>query len=126
MTKFIKCTKCWREYFWYRCPNWCSDEKSKDVVSKKIEQPFVIENKKVELKHTTIKKETKPKTPKVVKPKENVSTETFKWLPLYTSSYMNNKLKINLNSIKNETCCVKVWDLYILHTDIINQFKNSL
>ena len=70
----------------------------------------------------TIKKE--PKIP--AKPKEVVSKETFKWLPLYTSSYMNNKLKINLNSIKNETCCVKVWDLYILHTDIINQFKNSL
>ena len=110
---FKNCDKCWAkisERLYNVTKGICNNCKQEP---KPVEKP-------------TIKKETKPKTPKVVKPKENVSTETFKWLPLYTSSYMNNKLKINLNSIKNETCCVKVWDLYILHTDIINQFKNSL
>lgn len=70
----------------------------------------------------TIKKEPKVKVPTI---KETVTTETFKWLPLYTASYLNNKLKKDFNSIKNETCCVKVWDNYILHTDIINQFKEQ-
>ena len=101
------------------------DEKPKEVVNKNPEQPVVVEDKK--LKTTTIKKEPKiPAKPKEVVSKEEVSKETFKWLPLYTASYLNNKLKKDFNSIKNETCCVKVWDLYILHTDIINQFKNSL
>jgi len=68
----------------------------------------------------------------VIKPEEDIiviqqeeSSESFHGLPLYTSSYLHNKLKINLNSIKKETCCVKVWDKYILHTDIIFQFKKK-
>lgn len=47
-------------------------------------------------------------------------------VPMHTASYLNNKLKKNLNSIKNQTCCIEYKWKYILHEDIINQFKNSL
>ena len=50
----------------------------------------------------------------------------FCWLPLYTASELNHKLKKNYNSIKNEKICIKYWDRYILHSDIIEQFKTNL
>ena len=65
------------------------------------------------------------KEPKVKQVVTKEVTNTFKWLPLYTASHLNHNLKINLNSIKNETCCIKVWDNYILHTNIITQFKEE-
>lgn len=43
-------------------------------------------------------------------------------LPMYTASYLNNKLNKDYKSIINERCCVKVWDKYILHEDIITNF----
>lgn len=65
---------------------------------------------------------TKPK-PKPLEIKQPViSTQ----LPQYTASYLNNKLWINYNSIKKETKCIKVWDKYILHEDIIAYYKGSL
>ena len=123
MAKFIKCTKCWREYFWYRCPNWCWDEKPKEVVQETLVKTSAIKEEKIVPEIVEAKKE--PKVKQVV---TKEVTNTFKWLPLYTASHLHNKLKINLNSIKNETCCIKVWDNYILHTNIITQFKeeNSL
>lgn len=63
-----------------------------------------------------------------VKIEEKVCEEVyhdFKWFKLYTSSHLNNKLNINLNSIKNEKCCIKYWDKYILHSDIIEWFKKN-
>ena len=78
------------------------------------------------------KQEPKPTPKPIIKKEPKVKqvvtkevTNTFKWLPLYTASHLHNKLKINLNSIKNETCCIKVWDNYILHTDIVTQFKEE-
>lgn len=53
------------------------------------------------------------------------TTNTNHWLELYTLSYLNHKLNKDLNSIKNERCCIKVWDKYILHSDIINKFKED-
>ena len=47
------------------------------------------------------------------------------WMPLYTASYLTNKLNKNYNSVINEKICIKVWDKYILHEDIINKFKND-
>ena len=69
-----------------------------------------------------------PKENKIIKPKEEVKTsdDFINWLPLYSLSYLNNKLKKNLNSIKKQTCCIEYKWKYILHEDIINQFKNSL
>ena len=62
----------------------------------------------------------------IIVTQQEESSESFHWLPLYTASYLNNKLNKDYNSIKKETCCVKVWDKYVLHTDIINQFIKSL
>ena len=45
-------------------------------------------------------------------------------IKVYTSSYLNHTLKMNLNSIKNERWCIKVNDWYILHNDIIEEYKN--
>ena len=60
---------------------------------------------------------------------ENIPQETsdnFKWFKLYTASYLVHKLNKNYNSIKNQTCCVKYKDKYILHSDIINNFIKHL
>lgn len=110
MLKFTKCNKCEREYSWFFCPNRCDEKKET-----KIDIHKVI--KKVKEKQPDIKKKVDKK--EVI----NNSLDTINWLPLYTSSYLNNTMKINLNSIKNEKCCIKVWDKYILHEDIINKFK---
>ena len=50
----------------------------------------------------------------------------FKWIKLYSSSYLHNKLNLNYNSIKKEIPCIKYKDKYILKDDIINLFKESL
>ncbi len=52
--------------------------------------------------------------------------EKYNWLQLYTVSYLHNNLKKNLNSIKQEKICIKYKDKYILHEDIIKQFKDSI
>ena len=74
--------------------------------------------------------ETKPPEVKLVEkkvlPKQvETSEEMFHWLKLYTSSYLNNKMKIHLNSIKNEIPCIKYKDKYILKEDIIQKFKQD-
>jgi len=77
----------------------------------------------------SIPQEIKLKEVKVVedKPKQvETSEEFYKWLPLYSSYYLNKKKNINLNSIKNEIVCIKYKDKYILKEDIIKQFKESL
>ena len=117
MAKFVKCTKCWREYFGYKCPNGCWDEKPKEIIQevKTLVQPTVIIQDKKELKPIV-----------VTKVEDTTQLEMFKWLPLYTSYYLNKKLRIDFNSIKQEKVCVHYKWKYILHTDIINQFKKSL
>lgn len=45
---------------------------------------------------------------------------------LYTANELNKKFKKDYNSIKNEKICIKYWDRYILHSDIIEQFKTNL
>lgn len=110
MWKFTKCPKCLREYFWFICPNRCEENKET-----KIDIPKVIKNVK----------EKKPDIKKEVIKKEDIDNnlDTIYWLPVYTSGYLNHTMKINLNSIKQEKICIKVWDKYILHDDIINKFK---
>jgi hypothetical protein len=95
MWRFTKCNKCSREYMWFSCPNWC------DSITETIKQD------------NPVIKETK------------TNNSSSHWLELYTSSYLNHKLHKDLNSIKHEKCCIKVWDKYILHTDIINKFKQD-
>lgn len=107
MGKFQKCNKCGREFMWFICPNWCNEIK--------VEIPKIIKQAK-EIKQDIIKNK------KIIK-KEIVNVDMFGWLNLYTISYLNNTLKKNLNSIKQEKICIKVWDKYILHEDIINKFK---
>lgn len=64
---------------------------------------------------------------KRVKDKEiKVSWDTYNWLPLYTINYLNKSMKKDYNSIKDEKICIKYKDKYILHSDIIEQFKNGL
>lgn len=113
MWKFTKCPKCLREYSWFVCPNRCDENKET-----KIDIPKVI--KKVKEKKQDIKKEI------IKKEVIDNNLDTIHWLPLYTASYLNNTLKKNLNSIKNEKICIKYWDKYILHSDIIEQFKTNL
>ncbi len=67
---------------------------------------------------------SKPQTTKAWIDKWDVCT--INWLPIYTSSYLNNKMNINLNSIKKQTCCVEYKWRYILHCDIIKQFTDLL
>ena len=89
-----------------------------------------------------------PKENKIIKPKEVLETsEDFiiwidKWIPewdscsmqtriifnipMYTASILTHKHKKNYNSIKNQKICIEYKWKYILHEDIINQFKNSL
>lgn len=106
--KFNKCSKCWREYIWAYCPNWCNSVKQEEkIFTEKIE----------------IKKEIIPDIPK----EEIKEVKTNIKLPIYSSSYLHNKLNKNINSIKKEKCCIKVWeDKYILHSDIIKLYKDSL
>lgn len=47
-------------------------------------------------------------------------------LPTYTASQLVHKHNKNYNSILNERCCIKVWDKYILHEDIIKYYKNLI
>ena len=116
MAKFVKCNKCLREYIWYKCPNWCNEIteeiKPKEIIKQIVTKPEVKLQEKVT----------------IVKPKEVIKTseDLINWLPLYKSNYLNKVLKKNLNSIKNQTCCIEYKWKYILHEDIINQFKNSL
>lgn len=81
-------------------------------------------SEKVEI-HKVIKqvKEIKPDIIKINKEVNIINKDTFEWLNLYTASYLNHKLNKDLNSIKKEKICIKVWDKYILHEDIINKFK---
>ena len=102
MWKFTKCSKCWREFMWFSCPNWCN--KPEPVKP----QPIIIH-----------------KPVKIIQPVTENEINKIN-LPKYTASYLNNKLKINYYSIKNEICCIKVWDKYILHEDIIAYYKLSL
>ena len=110
MWKFKNCDKCKRDFIWLFCPNRCEENKET-----KIDIPKVIKNVK----------EIKPDIIKNVVKQEMVEWDTFEWLNLYTASYLNNKLKKDYNSIKQEKICIKVWDKYILHEDIINKFKND-
>ena len=115
MWKFQKCNKCGRNFMWFICPNKC--EENKDI---KKEIPKIIKEVK-EIKPDIIKK--------VIKQEVNceiINWDTFKWLKLYTASYLNHKLNKDLNSIKQERICIKYWDKYILHSDIIEQFKTNL
>lgn len=109
MWKFQKCNKCGREFMWFICPNGCNENK--------VEIPKIIKQVK-EIKPDIIKKVIKKEVNS-----ENINIDMFEWLNLYTASYLNNTLKKNLNSIKQEKICIKVWDKYILHEDIINKFK---
>lgn len=98
--KMWVCNKCWEEtLLWFLVINKGTCNKCKD-------------NKVEEIKE--------------VKEEVQETSWTFKWLPIYSMSYLHNKLKKNLNSIKNEKICVSVPWWYILHEDIINQFKESL
>ena len=116
MAKFVKCNKCLREYIWYKCPNWCN-EITEEIKPKEI------------IKQIVTIAEVKPKEiVTIVKPKEVIKTseDFINWLPLYSISYLNNKLNKDYNSIKNQKICIEYKWKYILHEDIINQFKNSL
>lgn len=122
MRNFNKCSKCGREYSMYSCP-FCKEEKPKIEEVKKL--PIIILEKSKPLKvlkDNTIKvvKEIKVKSP------ANVTEDSVQWLPLYTASYLNHKLKYDYNSIKKQTCCVEYKWRYILHSDIIKQFESSL
>lgn len=110
MWKFQKCNKCGRDFMWFICPNRC--EENKDI-KKEIQKKEVKE-----IKSDVIKRVVKQEVNS-----EIINWDEFEWLKLYTASYLNNKLNKDLNSIKKEKCCIKVWDKYILHEDIINKFK---
>ena len=114
MRKFTKCNKCWREYMWFRCPNWCDEIKSESVKDTKQNIPKVIKQPEVKL----VEKKVLPK-------QVETSGEMFQWIKLYTASYLNNKLNININSIKKQTSCIKYKWKYLLHKDIIQKFKND-
>ncbi len=101
------CPKCLYPYSTFTCMR-CS-------TTEKVEIPKIIKQVK-EIKLDITKK---------VINKEIIELETFEWLNLYTASYLNHKLNKDLNSIKQEKICIKVWDKYILHEDIINKFKND-
>ena len=107
MARIQKCTKCLREYSTMYCTNCWVEETKQEVIK---QEPKVIKSKPVK-KEVTI---------------NHSNWDLINWLPLYTASYLNNKKHINLNSIKNEIVCIKYWDKYILHSDIIDQFKLSL
>jgi hypothetical protein len=125
MWKFIKCNKCNREYVWFKCYN-CLDSdldfdnewKEKDI-KKNIEKVNIIIRKIEEKK--IIKKEIKEI--KEIKDISKIENKLYNWLKVYTKSYINHKFKYNLNSIKNETNCIKVEWWYILHSDIIENYK---
>lgn len=102
MWKFTKCSKCWREYMWFLCPNWCD---------KKLEEKEQVK----------IKEEVK-----VVEKEVQETSWTYNWLPIYSASYLTHKLHKNYNSIKSEKICVAVHWWYVLHEDIIKQFILSL
>lgn len=116
MWKFTKCDKCWREYIWFRCNNWCDDIKTEPVKKPKDNIPKEIKVKEVKVVGEEL----------IIPKQVETSEEIFHWIKLYTSSYLNNKMKIHLNSIKKEIPCIRVWEKYILKEDIIKQFKESL
>lgn len=124
MWKFMKCNKCNREYIWFKCYN-CKDEeevKEVKVIIKKVEEKKIIVKEKL-----LIKKEEKDISKiwdKLYNTYNIYNTyNTYNWLQIYSSSYLNNKMNKDLNSIKNERICIKVEWWYILHSDIIEQFK---
>lgn len=104
-----KCPECWVETtLWIIKTFWkCLVCKNKEPV---IEEVKVIKSKEVKSKQNV----------------EVTDWDMINWLPLYTSYYLNHKLHINLNSIKKQTCCILYQWKYILHKDIINQFKEGL
>lgn len=103
------CDKCWYSYSTFTCMR-CS-------TTEKVEIPKIIKQVK-EIKPDIIKKVIKEEVNN-----ENINRDMFEWLNLYTASYLNHKLNKDLNSIKQEKICIKVWDKYILHEDIINKFN---
>lgn len=114
MAKIQKCGKCNREYSTYICP-YCVEEtkptevkviKAKEVVKKVVKETTKVNSEKTKLVITW----------------DNL----INWLPSYTASELNNKLKKDYNSIKSEKICIEYEWRYILHEDIINQFRESL
>ena len=108
------CSKCWYSYSTFSCMR-CSTSETKQEEVKQIVQP------KKEITKLLITKEKINK--EVIQPKQ--ISNTNHWLELHTASYLHNNLKKNLNSIKQEKICIKVWDKYILHSDIIEKFKKD-
>lgn len=99
-------------------------DKCRSIISERLYQlnNWICNN----CKNTNTKNVEVIKEIEVTKSIEVTSQDKYNWLPVYTSSYLHNKLNINLNSIKNQKVCVKYKDKYILHEDIINQFKDSI
>jgi len=79
-------------------------------------------------KPTIIKTVPKPTAIKPVKSKPAISsdTELKTGLPLYTRSHLNNKLHYDYKSISKQANCIEFNGKYILHSDIINWFKNYI
>jgi hypothetical protein len=142
MSSIKECDKCNKKvmYTQYQRNNWLCNECFNNNVKE------VIESLPKE-KNEVIVKYIIPKSLKTLKIKEVVSKRNdivtwidigkwedkaaihlninF-WLQMYTANELNKKLNKNLNSIKNEKICIKYWDRYILHSDIIEQFKTNL
>jgi len=98
------CSNCWVKVLkWILIINkWlCNECKNNKVINEDVK---IIEDKDVEIE----------------------TSDTYNWLQLYTSSYLTHKLKKNYNSIKEEKICIKYKDKYILHYDIIKQFRDGL
>lgn len=107
MAKFVKCPTCGREYNGFMCFN-CSGLPPKTEVKVKDLKEMVW----------TIEK----KNPK---PTKKIEGDEIGWVKLYDSSYLHNKLNINSKSIKNETSVIKVWDRYVLHSEIVEKWKEE-
>lgn len=109
MAKIQKCSKCWREYSTFICPYCTEETKAKEVVSKVVKETTKVNSEKPKLVSTNW-----------------IPAITISWLISYTASELNHKFWKNLNSIKSEKICIEYQWRYILHEDIINQFKQGL
>lgn len=121
MAKIQKCSKCNREYSLFSCP-YCTEE-SKPTETKVVKDKEVV--KKIDKETIKVNSE---------KPKLATTDNFINWLQYnfvfnlqsYTASELNHKFWKNLNSIKSEKICIEYEWRYILHEDIINQFRESL
>lgn len=114
MSKFNKCSKCWREYSMSFCPNGCDSVKphTKKEIIQEVLQKIPVKKTKTMI--------SKPEIISLV----SWDKEPVTGLPIYTKSYIHNRLGINYHSINNK--CIQYNGKYILHSDIIAWFSSYL